>query len=216
MNRVRALLIAAACVLAEPQVLHAQPTGRLSVLGTVEYAGVTDYVGGWLGGSGGMQLHLTDASSLEIEIGGVRNSRDHGRLFLAAYDAEGRNQTLVAPYIERENNSLAFVLALILRSFGSRRARPVLWGGGGVISLDRSTQLLTSPQVPAGLTLQPGQAEAHRSRGYAAAIEGGVGVDVRLVDRITVRPFVGLGVATGGSLLGPAIIRGGARIGVRW
>jgi hypothetical protein len=216
MTRVRALLIAAACVLAEPQALLAQPSGRLSVLGTVEYAGVTDYVGGWLGGSGGLQFHLTDASSLEIEIGGVRNRRDHGRLFLSAYDAQGRNQLLVAPYIERETNSLAFVLALISHSFGSRRARPVLWGGGGAISLGRSTHPLTSPQVPVGLTLQPGQAEAHRSRGYAAAIEGAAGIDVRLVDRITVRPFVGLGVATGGSLAGPAIIRGGARIGVRW
>lgn len=216
MKRVRALLTAAVCVLAAPQALLAEPTGRLSVVGTVEYARMEDYVGGWLGGSGGMQFHLTDAISLEIEIGGVRNSRNHGRLFVAAYDAEGRNQTLALPYTERQENSVTFVLALVSRSFGSRRARPVIWGGGGVMSLGRSTQLLTSPQVPAGFTLQPGQAETHRSRANAAAIEGGVGVDVRLVDRFTFRPFVGLSMASNRNFIGPVFIRGGARIGVRW
>jgi hypothetical protein len=222
MNRVGALASAFAIVLALPQALLAQPNGRVSVVGTIEHARITEddgYLGAGFGGAGGLQFHLTDATSVEIEIGQEKHVRDLG-FFALAYGSQGRQGPFQAfPYTERWEGTATFVLALISRTFGSARARPVIWGGGGLMSHGGTLRRpLTLPQVPPGLALQPGdEPETRRgSRSNAFAMDGGVGVDVRFTNRITARPFAGLRLVNTGNFGPKYVIRSGARIGFHW
>lgn len=221
MDRIGTIVAACAIVpivLATPQALLAQPNGRVSMVGAVEHARITEddgYLGAGFGGAGGMQFHLTNATSLEIEIGRERHIRDLG-LFAVAYDAQSRLQAL--PYTERWKGTATFVLGLVSRAFGSTRARPVIWGGGGLMSHGGTLRgPLTLPQVPPGFTLQPGDSKARRGRSSNAfAMDGGVGVDVRFTDRLTVRPFAGLRLVNTGNFGPKYIIRSGSRIAFRW
>ena len=219
MNRVRALVAATVIVLAGPQALLAQPNGRVSMVGAVEHARITEddgYLGAGFGGSGGVQFHLTDATSVEIEIGRERHIRDLG-FFAIAYDAQGRIQGF--PFTERWEGTATFVVGSVSRTFGSTRVRPVTWIGGGLMSHGGTLHRpLTLPQVPAGFTLQPGDpTEPRRSRSSNAfAMDGGIGIDVRFTDRLTVRPFVGLRLVNTGNFGPKYIIRSGARVALRW
>lgn len=218
MSRLGALAAAGALLLATPRVLPAQPGGRVSIVGSVEYARITEddgFLGAGIGGAAGVQLHLTDATSLELEIGRERHVRDLG-LFAVAYDAQGRVHPL--PYTERWEGAATFVLGSISRTFGPGRARPVVWGGGGLMWHGGTRRgPLTPPQVPAGFTLQPGDAQTRRGRSSSAvAIDGGGGVDVRISDRLTVRPFAALRLVNTGNVGPKYVVRGGGRVAFRW
>ena len=218
MNRFEVLVAACAMFLAVPQALFAQSNGRVSVMGSIEYASITEddgYLGAGVGGAGGLQLHLTNATSLEIEIGREHHVRDLG-FSAIAYDAQGRFETV--PYTERWEGTATFVLGLVSRTFGSSRVRPVIWGGGGLMFHGGTVRgPLTAPQVPPGVRLQPGEAETRRGRRSRAwATDGGGGVDVRVTNRLTVRPFAGLRLVMTGNVGPKYIVRGGARIAFRW
>lgn len=205
MNRVGAIVAASVIVVAAPQALLAQPDGRLSIVGAIEHARITEddgYLGAGFGGAGGLQFHLTDATSLEIEIGQERHVRDVSYIKNVVDDAQGRPQPLL--YTERRKGTATFVLGLVSRTFGSARARPVIWGGGGLMS-------------HGGMLVQPGDAEARRGSGSNAfAMDGGAGVDVRFTGRLTIRPFAGLRLVNTDNFGPKYIIRSGARIGFRW
>jgi hypothetical protein len=218
MTRAGALAFAFVIVLATPQALLSQPSGRVSVVGATEYARITEddgYLGAGFGGAGGLQFHLTKATSVEIEIGRERHIRDLG-LFAVAYDAQGRVEAF--PFTERWAGTATFVLGLVSRTFGSARVRPVIWGGGGLMSHGgTSRRPLSPPQIPPGFTLQPGDVETRQGRSSKAfAMDGGIGADVALSDRVTVRPFGGLRLVNTGNFGPKYIIRSGARIALHW
>jgi len=216
MNRV-AWIVTALIIGGQPSTLSAQTDGRLSVVGGIEHARITEddaYLGAGFGAMGGVQYHLTEATSVGVEISRERHLRDFG-LFAIAYDAEGRSQ--VFPYIRRWKGAATFVLGVVSHAFGSARARPVMWIGGGMMAHGGTLRgPLAAPQAPPGFTLRPGDVETRRGqRAIAVAADGGVGVDVRLSGRVTVGPFVGLRLINTGNFGPKYIVRSGVRIGFR-
>jgi len=195
----------------------AQPPGRLTVTGTIEHARITDddsFLGSGFGGGGGIQWRLTDATAIELEIGREHHRRDFGS-FAVAFDAQGRPQAL--PYTRRWEGTATFVIASVSHAFGSGPVRPVLWGGGGVMSHGGTRRgPIVAPQVPPGLVLQPGDFDSiDGAASRALAADGGLGVDVRIAPRISMRPFAGLRLV-GTENVGPKyIVRTGVRIGFR-
>jgi hypothetical protein len=133
-----------------------------------------------------------------------------------AFDSGGRPEPL--PYIERWEGTATFVLAVVSHAFGDGRARPVVWGGAGHMSHGGTRRApLTQPQVPPGFTLQAGDAETRIGGSSRAFLtDGGFGVDVAINDRVTLRPFGGFRLVNTGGFGPKYIIRGGARVAVRW
>lgn len=217
MNRYGLIVATSVIVMGLPRASLAQP-GRLSAVGTVEYARITEddgYLGAGVGGAGGLQFHLTDATSVEVEIGLERHVRDLG-FFALARDAQNRIQPV--PYTEQWTGTATYVLGLVSHTFGSARARPVIWGGGGLMSHGGTSRgPLTLPEVPPGFTLEPIDTEVRRGRSSKAfAMDGGGGVDIRLAGPVTIRPFAGLRLVNTGNFGPKYVIRTGARIAVRW
>jgi hypothetical protein len=218
MSRIGATTCVFVVALATAQSAFAQPNGRVSVVGTVEYAHIPEdegFLGAGIGAAGGLQFHLTESTSVAVEVGRQRHVRDL-EFFAVAFDSAGHPQPL--PYIERWEGTATFVLGLVSRTFGSGRARPAVWGGAGHMSHGGTTRgPLTQPQVPPGFTLQSGDAET-RTGGSSKAFlaDGGFGVDVNATDRVTVRPFVGFRLVNTGGFGPKYIIRSGARVAVRW
>jgi hypothetical protein len=204
-------------LLAPSSAAWAQPAGRLTVTGTIEHARITDdesFLGSGLGGGGGVQWRLTDATAIELEIGREHHRRDF-ETFAVALDAQGRPQPL--PYTRRWEGTATFVIASVSHTFGSGPVRPVMWGGGGFMSHGGTRRgPVVAPQVPPGLVLQPGDFDSSDGAGsQALAADGGLGVEVRIAPRISVRPFAGLRLV-GTENFGPKyIVRAGVRIGFR-
>jgi len=218
MSRMSVLALACVASLAVTHTVLAQPSGRLSATGTIEYARITEddgYLGAGFGGAGGLQFRLTDATSVELEVGRERHVRDLG-FSAVAYDAQGRPEPF--PFTERWEGTATFVLGLVSHTFGSARVRPVVWGGGGLMAHGGTSRgPLTFPQVRPGFTLQPGSLDSRTGRSSTAlVVDGGIGADVRLTDRLTVRPFGGLRLANTGNVGPKYIVRSGARIAYRW
>jgi hypothetical protein len=216
MNRV-ALIVIALVIAGQPSAVSAQSDGRLSVVGAIEYARITEddsYLGAGFGAMGGLQYHLTEATSAGVEISRERHVRDFG-LFAVAHDAAGRAE--VFPYTRRWEGAATFVLGVVSHAFGSARARPVMWIGGGLMSHGGTTRgPLAPPQIPPGFTLQPGAVETTRGRSATAvAADGGVGLEVRVPGRLTVGPFAGLRLVHTGNFGPKYIVRGGVRIAFR-
>lgn len=215
MKRTCSLLSAMAIVLGFSGLASAQSPGRLGAGGAIEYARMTEdegLLGSGVGAAGSVQWRLTEATGLEIEVGRSRHVRDLG-LFAVAQNPQGRIEPV--PYTERWEGTATFVVASVAHTFGSGRARPVVFGGGGVMfhSGTRSGPIV-APQPPPGFSLQPGDAQTRQGASSNAPVaDGGFGVDVRVAPRITVRPFAGLRL-TGAEHAGPKyIVRTGVRVG---
>jgi len=202
-------------VVAMSRSASAQAPGRVGVAGTIDYARMTDdesFLGGGIGGAGSVQWRFTEATGLEVEVGRTRHVRDLD-LFAVAQDAQGRIQPV--PYTQRWEGTATFLVASLAHTFGSGRARPVLWGGGGLMYHGGTRRgPVVAPQAPPGFSLQPLGLETHEgSSSNALVADGGVGIDVRVAQRITVRPFAGLRL-TSAEQVGPKyIVRTGVRIG---
>jgi hypothetical protein len=193
----------------------AQSPGRLGVAGTIEYARITDdesLLGSGIGGAGSARWRLTDSTGLEFEAGLTRHVRDL-HLFAVARDAQGRLEPV--PFTERWEGTATFVIASVAHTFGSGRARPVAWGGGGLMSHGGTRRgPVIAPQAPPGFSLQPGDGQIRQGASSKAAVaDGGFGVEIRVAPSITVRPFAGLRL-TSAEQVGPKyIVRTGVRVG---
>ena len=199
-----------ACV---PASVDAQPASRFLVGGTVDYARITDdesFLGSGVGVAGMAGWRFTDATSLEVEVGETWHVRDLD-FFAVVRDARGTVNAI--PYTQRWEGSAMFAIASLAYKFGAGAIRPVVWGGGGVMVHDGTVRgPLVPPQIPPGFTLQPGDAVTTRGeRSRALTIDGGVGLDVRVASRLTLRPFAGLRLTNTDSV-GPKYV---ARMGVR-
>lgn len=193
----------------------AQAPGRVGLAGTIDYARMTDdesFLGDGLGGAASVRWRFTEATALEVEVGRTRHRRDLD-LFAVAQDAQGRLQPVA--YTRRWDGATTFAIASVAHTFGSGRARPVLWGGGGLM-FDGGTRRgpVVAPQAPPGFSLQPLGLETEQGASTKAVVaDGGLGIDVQIAPRVTVRPFAGLRL-TGAEQVGPKyIIRTGVRIG---
>lgn len=218
MDRYVVMYAAVVIICRPPQALSAQSDGSLSVVGTVEHTRITEddgFLGDGFGGAFGVEFHLTAATSLEVEFGQQRHVRNLD-LFAVAHDPQGRLMPL--PYTEQWKGTATFILGLVSHAFGSARARPVVWGGVGLMSHGGTLRWpLVMPKVPSGFELQAFDAQTRRGRvSRAFAMDGGAGVDAGLTRRLTLRPFVGLRLASTGNFGPKYIVRTGARIGVRW
>jgi hypothetical protein len=203
-------------LLASP--VSAQTVGRLSIVGTIEYARITEddgFLGAGAGVAGGVQLQLTDRTSLAVEVGTERHGRDLD-LFAVAFDGQGRPVPL--PLKVRWEGTAVFVVGSVAYAFGTARVRPVVSGGIGMMfhgGTERGP--VAPPQVPPGHTLQPEDVETRRGRDVnALTLEGSFGADMRLTRRVVLRPFVGLRLANTGNVGPKYIIRAGGRIAVGW
>jgi len=219
MNRV--LLIMTALVIlfigGQPSTVSAQSDGRLSVVGAVEYARITEddaYLGAGFGAMGGLRYHLTEATSVGVEVSREHHVRDFG-LFAVAHDAGGRPEAI--PYTRRWKGDATFVLGVVSHAFGSARARPVVWVGAGMMAHGGTSRgPLALPQAPSGFTLQAQDIETSQGHSVTAvAADGGFGADVRLPGRITAGPFVGVRLVNTANFGPKYIIRGGAWIAFR-
>ena len=216
MHRV-ALIVTTLIIGGQPSTLSAQSHGRLSIVGAIEYARITEddaYLGAGFGAMGGLQLHLTEATTVGVEISRERHVRDFG-LFAVAHDAGGRSE--VVPYIRRWKGDATFVLGVVSHAFGSARARPVTWLAGGMMAHGGTLRGPQAPlQAPPGFTLQPGDIQTSQGRSATALVaDGGVGVEVRLAGRVTTGPFVGVRLVNTGNFGPKYIVRGGVRIDFR-
>ena len=209
---IAAVLIALALV---PGIARAQSASRFAFAGTLDYTRITDdesFLGSGIGGAGTLGWRLTEATSLEVEVGQTRHVRDLA-LHAVVHDAQGRFDGV--PYTQRWEGTSTFVLALVAHAFGSGSVRPVIWGGGGVMT-DGGTKRgpVALPQIPPGFSLQPGQLDSVRGeRSTARALDGGAGVEVRMTPRVTLRPFAGLRLANTGNFGPKYVIRTGIRVG---
>lgn len=217
MTRMPILIAAWTMMLAAPPSLLAQAS-RLSAVGTLEYAHITEdegFLGAGLGAGGGLELHLTDATSLAVEVSREHHVRDLD-FFAVARNADDHPVPL--PYVERWEGTATFLLAVVSRTFGSGRARPAVWGGGGLMTHAGTLRgPHTLPEVPPGVTLDSfdaGQRQGQPAK--ALAMDGGFGVDVRTAGPLTVRPFVGFRLVTTGGVGPKYIFRSGARVAFRW
>ncbi|HET7696042.1 MAG TPA: hypothetical protein VFK57_10070 [Vicinamibacterales bacterium] len=217
MERFAGIAAALAVVAACSSPAYAQPAGRFSVAGTVDYTRITDdesLLGSGIGAGGALGWRLTDATGVEIEVSRTRHVRDLG-LFAVAHDAQGRLEPV--PYTERWEGTATFVIASVAHTFGSGPVRPVVWGGGGFMThggTERGPKV--APQAPPGFTLQPGDGETRRGPGTnAAAVDGGLGVDIRVAPRVTLRPFAGLRLANTQNVGPKYLVRTGVRVEFR-
>lgn len=198
-----------------PRPALAQPAGRLLAAGTIEYARMTDdesLLGSGVGVAGSVGWRFTGATSLEVEVGRTRHRRDFG-LYAVVRDAQGRIDAI--PFTERWEGTATFVVASVAHAFGSGAVRPVLWGGGGVMTHGGTVRgPVAPPQVPPGYTLQPGDADTRRgSKSSGLLADGGGGVDVRVGSHVTVRPFAGLRLTSTDDVGPKYIVRTGIRVG---
>jgi hypothetical protein len=183
----------------------------------VEYARITEddgYLGAGVGAGGGVQFHLTGATSVGVEIARTHHVRDLG-FRAVAYDASGRIDAF--PYTVRWQGTATWLLGRVSHAFGSAAVRPLVWGGGGMMwHGGTSIGPLTTPQVPTGFVLQPGSLETHRGASSTAfALDGGLGVEIRASHRLTLSPFAGLRLANTGNFGPKYILRTGVRVGFK-
>jgi hypothetical protein len=209
------MAVAVAVIGLIPTTARAQSNSRFTIGGVVDYARITDdesFLGSGVGAAGSFGWRFTDATSLEVEVGRTRHVRDLN-LYAVAHDAQGRPEAF--PYTQRWQGTSTFVVASVAHAFGSGSVRPVVWGGGGFMT-DGGTERgpVIVPQIPAGFTLQPGDLETHRgASSHALTADGGIGVDVRVAPRVTLRPFAGVRLANTANVGPKYVVRTGVRIG---
>ena len=207
----------ALALLGAPAGVYAQPVPKTALVGSVEYARITEddgILGSGPGGGGGVQIDLTGATAVAVEISRTHHVRDLG-LFAVAYDAAGRPEPV--PFTERREGNATWLIATISHAFGSAGVRPLIWGGGGMMwHGGTSTAPLTTPQVREGFTLQPGTLDRSEGQSTSAlAADAGLGVEVRVSRRLAIVPFAGLRLANTGNFGPKYIVRGGARVTFR-
>jgi hypothetical protein len=200
-----------------PQAALAQSRSPLSIVGGPEYAHITEdegFLGAGFGGVFGLQFHLNRQTAVEIEVTRDHHVRDLD-FFAVAHDPQGRPVPL--PYTERWKGNATFVLGLISHRFGTSRAPLVVWGGGGIMTHSGTTRgPLTLPDVPPNYTIVSADLQTRQGRRVNAMTgDGGAGVDVRLGERLTLRPFAGVRLTMAGGAGPKYIMRGGARLAFR-
>lgn len=92
----------------------------------------------------------------------------------------------------RSEGTATFVIGSVARQFGSARARPVIWGGAGI--MHHPGTLGTVDEViglPPGVVLPPSFADRRGPAVTALAFDGGAGLDVLTTDRLSARPYAG-------------------------
>lgn len=199
-----------------PAAAQAQPApGRFSVGGTLDYSRITgeeSFLGSGLGAAGTFGWRFTDATALEVEVGRTRHVRDLD-FHAVVTDAQGRTEAI--PYTQRWQGTATFALASVAHTFGSGAVRPVVWGGGGLMTHGGTLRgPVNFPQVPPGFTLQPGDGDTQRgASSHALTIDGGLGVDIRVASRVTLRPFAGLRLANTSGVGPKYVVRTGIRVG---
>jgi hypothetical protein len=213
----RPIVCAALLSLVLPAVSFAQD-GRWRAAGAVEYAHITEddgFLGSGPGVSGAVEVRLTGATAVGLEVGAMRHVRDLS-FHAVALDPDGRIEAF--PYTERWEGTATFVVATVSHAFTSARVRPVLWGGAGVMWHGGTSRgPLTMPAIPPGYTLQGDVGVTREGRSSSgAAVDGGAGVDIDVVDRMAVRPYVGLRLVNTENVGPKYIVRVGARVAVTW
>ena len=215
MKNIIGIAAAVVTVALVPRAGFAQSSGRLVAAGAIGYERMTDdesFLGSGIGASGTVGWRLTEATSLEVEAGRTRHRRDLD-LHAIVRDAQGRIDAV--PYTQRWEGTATFVVASVSHAFGSGSVRPVVWGGGGVMTHGGTVRgPAIAPQVPPGFTLEPGNAETRRgSKSNGLVADGGFGVDVRVARRVTLRPFAGLRLTSTDSVGPKYVVRTGVRVG---
>jgi hypothetical protein len=192
--------------------------GRWRAAGAVEYAHITEddgFLGSGPGVSGTVEFRLTGATDVGLEVGAMHHIRDLG-FHAVAFAPDGRIEAF--PYTERWEGTATFVVATVSHAFGTARARPVVWGGAGVMWQGGTSRgPLTLPAIPPGYTLQGDVGVTRKGRSSSgAAVDGGAGVDIDLVKHMAVRPFFGLRLVNTENVGPKYIIRLGGRVAVTW
>jgi hypothetical protein len=213
--RIGAIVAVGTFVALGSSIARAQESRHLTVAGAMEYTRITDdesFLGAGLGAAGALGWRFTDATSLEVEVGRTHHVRDLN-LFAVVHDAQGHVEPI--PYTQRWEGTATFYIASIAHAFGSSSVRPVVWGGGGLMTHGGTRRgPVVTPQVPAGFSLQTGDAVTTRGQSsQALAIDGGVGLEIRVAPRVTVRPFAGLRLANTGNFGPKYLVRTGVRVG---
>jgi hypothetical protein len=213
MNRITSFA-AAFALAALPAAAAAQSGPRPTIVGEVDYTRITEddgYLGAGIGGGGGVRFHLTDATSVGVEVGRTHHVRDLG-LYAVGFDANGRIDAF--PYTRRVEGNATWLLGTISHAFGSARVRPLLWGGGGMMWHGGTTSApRTMPVVAAGFVLQPHDLDSGRGPSVSAlAGDGGIGVEVRASRKLSLVPFAGLRFANTANTGPKYIVRSGLRV----
>jgi hypothetical protein len=215
---VRWLVVGAALLTLAPPAKSLAQDGRWRAAGAVEYAHITEddgFLGSGPGVSGTVEFRLTRGTAVGVELGAMHHIRDLG-FHAVAFDPDGRIEAF--PYTERWEGTATFVVATVSHAFGSARARPVLWGGAGVMWHGGTSRgPLTMPVIPPGYTLQGDVGITREGRSSSGgAVDGGAGVDIDVVEHMAVRPFFGFRLVNTENIGPKYIMRVGARVAVTW
>lgn len=226
-----AIVLVAGGLLAQAAAAGAQPANRLGLGGGIEYANITEddgFLGDGLGWTANVEWRWTRNTAVEFELSRERHVRE-GRAGTVFAQSDGS----LVPYsfTWRWEGTATFLFGTVTRTFGAWRVRPLLFGGGGLMRHPGTMSITTDfspsgepfalpPDVPAPeaeAAPDPGARLYHRGRGAtAAAIEGGGGLAVRAGERLVVRPYAALRLATTGNYGPKYIIRSGLRVMVLW
>jgi hypothetical protein len=196
----RNVLVALVGMLLAPAVAAAQtggPIRRTEVFGVVASETLTDdesSLGTSLMGGAGVRYRLSERVDVEGRVERISHERnfDSGVLFTA----EG------ARFVGR-----------LLYHFSQGKARPYVAGTGGYLSLTRSSAFpIVSPGPGFGRPIVTGYNTFERSLNEPLW-GGGGGLDLRLTERLSVRPEASLLWSVPSNYVG---LQFGAAVGVRW
>jgi hypothetical protein len=181
--------------------------GRWGAFAGVEVAHSTEdegFLGAGPGVYGGVSYRLARNTSLAMEIGTERHVRDFR--FLTAVPG----QIQPVPFDVRWAGSAVFLVANVQHGFGATRARPFVFGGGGLMHDAGTTRrIVDRSEVPASVTLPP---HFDSPSATVSVIDGGGGVEIRIRDRLRLEPFAGIRLASSGETGPKYIVRYGLTV----
>src|SRR6476659_3703896 len=111
------MAVASFVLLAAPAA-WAQSRPAPSIVGEIEYARITEddgFLGSGVGAGGGVRFHLTDATSLGVDLSRTHHVRDLG-LYAVGFDASGRSEAF--PYTQRWEGTATWLLGTLSHAFG--------------------------------------------------------------------------------------------------
>jgi hypothetical protein len=190
----------------------AQSTRPIALFAGVELAHITEdegVLGKGPGTYGGITIGLGRSTSLAVEAGVQRHVRD----FTFGIGLPG--SFFPAEYRVRWLGTATYLMLDIRRSFGDHATKPFVYGGIGMVH-DGGTRhrILDRSQVPPEVVL-PEERFTGSGPVTAWGYEGGGGLDIRVNDRVGLRPFSGIRLMTTGETGPKFIIHGGMALTVR-